>query len=67
MVVEANEKEPLKINNSITKISQNRALTFGVLFVRKLDARKGKMTKAEELQINNDKAEYVDPQATDYY
>ena len=66
-VVEANEKELQETNMIVTGISQDTGMTFGVSKCVEVVYKRGKMTKGEGLQIDNSKAECLDPESAEYY
>ena len=66
-VVEANEKELQETNMIVTGISQDTGMTFGVSKCAEVVYKRGKMTKGEGLQIDNNKAECLDPESAEYY
>ena len=65
--MEANEKELQETNNIVTGVSQDTGMTFGVSKCAEVVYKRGKMTKGEGLQIDNSKAECLDPEAAEYY
>ena len=48
-------------------MSQDTGMTFGVLKCAEVVYKRGKMTKGEGLQIDNNKAECLDPEDNEYY
>ena len=66
-IVEANEKELQKTNSIVTSLSQDVGMTFGITKCAEVVYKRGKMTKGEGLQIDNSKAEYLDPETAEYY
>ena len=64
--MEANEKELQETNMIVTGISQDTGMTFGVSNCAEFVYKRGKMTKEEGLQIDNSKAECLDPESTEY-
>ena len=66
-VVESNEKDLQETNRIVTGISQDTGMTFGVSKCAEVVYKRGKMTKGEGLQIDNNKAECLDPEDNKYY
>ena len=66
-VVEANETDLQETNMIVTGISQDTGMTFGVSKCAEVLYKRGKMTKGKGLQIDNNKAEYLDPESAEYY
>ena len=65
--MEAKEKDLQDTYSIVTGISQNTGMTFGVSKCAEVVYKRGKMTKGEELQIDNSKAEFLDPEAAECY
>ena len=66
-VVESNEKDLQETSRIVTGMSQDTAMTFGVSKCAEVVYKRGKIIKGEGLQINNNKAECLDPESSEYY
>ena len=65
--MEANEKELQETNMILTGISQDTGMTFGVSKCAEVVNKRRKMIKGEGLQIDNSKAECLDPEDNEYF
>ena len=66
-VVESSEIDLQETNRIVTEISQDTGMTFGVSKCEEVVYKRGKMIKGEGLQIDNNKAECLDPEDNEYY
>ena len=66
-VVESNEKELQETDKTVTGVSQDNGVTFGVSKCAEIVYKRGKITWEEGLQIDNSKAECLDPKSVEYY
>ena len=64
--MEANEKDLQETYSIVTGISQDTGRTFGVSNCAQVVYKRRKMIKGEGLQIDNSKAECLDPEAAEY-
>ena len=65
--MKAKEKDLQETNGIVTGISQGTGMAFGVSKRAAVVYKRGKMIKGEELQMDNSKAECLDPEAAEYY
>ena len=66
-VVESNEKDLQETKRIVAGMSQDTGMTFGVSKCAKVEYKRGKMHKGVGLQIDNNKAECLDPEDNEYY
>ena len=65
--MEVSEKELQETNMIVIGISQDNGLTFGVSKCAEVVYKRRKIIKGEGLQVDNSKAESLNPEAVEYY
>ena len=65
--METNANDWPETNSIETETSHDTGMTFGVSKCAEVVCKRGKMIKGEGLQIDNSKAERLDPRANAYY